>query len=160
VEKLQQPQQYLDTLAKTSIRGYIQGASPIWEAIRHGKNSCKGHILNRWVLWVDNNVLHLLPKYTYFEYLTFTEQFQDEMTRLLQVYPHYRSMYYTWSPSKPLRYIVYEHGVNFDVQKDYPRLLTMAIEGTMKSANEFLNHINMKSNIFKDNDPIPESLEA
>lgn len=162
VEKLQNPQSFLDMLKQTSIRGYIQGASPIWECIREKDTAYKGHLLNRWVLWVEEqtNTLHVLPKYTFFEYISFAQAFHDDMVKLVEVYPHYRSIYYTWSPSKPLNYIIYEQGINFDAQKDYPIVLTRAIEQSIKSANKFLNHINMETSIFKDNDPISESPEA
>jgi len=68
--------------------------------------------------------------------------------------------YYAWSPEKPLRYVIYEQGLNFDVRKDYPELLKQAIEETVQSTNDFLNHININKNIFKDNDSISSAPEA
>jgi len=161
LEKLQNPHHLLDELKEVSPIGYIQTASPISECL-YNKYPCKGDILNRWLIWVnyEDNTLHLLPKYGFFEYVKLAKEFQTDMENLIQKYPHYSYSYYTWSPSRPLKYIIYEQGLNFDVKTQYPDLLKTAIENYVKSTNEFLNHINVKNNIFKDNDSISRSPEA
>jgi hypothetical protein len=161
LEKLQNPQNLLDQLVKMSPIGYIQTASPIVECL-YLNYPCKGEIMNRWIIWVDaeKNTLHLLPKYGFFEYIKLAKDFQTDMENLIKNYPHYSHSYYAWSPSKPLKYIIYEQGVNFDVKTQYPDLLKIAIENHVKTTNYFLNHINVKTNIFKDNDSISRSPEA
>ena len=161
LEKLQNPQYLLEQLKTISPIGYIQTASPISECL-YSKYPCKGDILNRWIIWVnyETNTLHLLPKYGFFEYVKLAKEFQTDMENLVQKYPHYSYSYYAWNPSRPLKYIIYEQGLNFDVRTQYPDLLKTAIESYVKSTNEFLNHINVKNNIFKDNDPISRSPEA
>jgi hypothetical protein len=159
LEKLQNPQTLLDQLVKMSPIGYIQTASPIAECL-YSNYPCKGEILNRWIIWVDSDTLHLLPKYGFFEYVKLAKDFQTDMENLIKNYPHYSNTYFTWSPSKPLKYILYEQGLNFDVKTQYPDLLKTAIESHVKSTNQFLNHINVKNNIFKDNDTVSRSPEA
>lgn len=160
IEKLQNPEYLLDQLVKISPLGYIQTASPIFESL-HSKYHCKGEILNRWICWVDDeDRLHLLPKYGFFEYVKLAEDFQKDMQELIHKYPHYSHLYHTWSPSRPLKYIVYQQGVNFDVKTQYPDLLKQAIESYVRNTNKFLNHINENNTIFKDNDFISRSPEA
>jgi|688.fasta_scaffold150939_3 hypothetical protein len=161
LEKLQNPHHFLERLKGTVTKGYIQTSSPIHECLYYEK-PCRGNILNRWIIWVETetNCLHLLPKYGVFEYISLAPDFEKSMTDLLSTYPHYLYSYYAWSPEKPLRYVIYEQGLNFDVRKDYPELLKQAIEETVQSTNDFLNHININKNIFKDNDSISSAPEA
>ncbi|NBP59222.1 hypothetical protein EBU71_22245, partial [bacterium] len=161
LEKLQNPQLFLERIRALIPQGYIQTSSPIVECLYREK-SCRGNILNRWIIWVDpeTNCLHLLPKYGVFEHITLAQDFEKSMNELIATYPHYSFTYYAWSPEKPLQYIVYEQGLNFDVRKDYPELLKQAIEESVQSTNYFLNHINTNKSIFKDNDPIPSAPEA
>jgi hypothetical protein len=161
LEKLQNPHLLLERLKVASPRGYIQASSPIQECLYHEK-PCRGNGLNRWIIWVERetNCLHILPKYSVFEYITLSSDFEKSMKEMVSIYPHYLFTYYSWSPDNPLQYIMYEQGLNFDARKDYPELLKQAIEESVQSTNDFLNHINTNKNIFKDNDPISSAPEA
>jgi len=164
LEKLQNPQKVLDVLQQYSSSGYIQSPSPLREYTRN-KNTYRGNELSRWIIWVspEERVLHLLPKYAFFDNISIQPEFEQQLTELIETYPHYGFTYYTWSSTQPIRYMHYEHGVNFNLYSQYASLLQNAIEQSVASTNKFLglinetNHINSKTPTHKLDDPVPES---
>jgi len=155
LEKMQNPHEFLDCLRKKSLKGYIETSSPIVEILRRIQNvnlKHRGHLLNRYIIWTesDTNILHILPKYSFIEHILISENFENEMRILLKKYPHYWNTYYTWDIERPIQYIIYQHGVNFFLERDYHTLIIKAIQESIKSSNKFLSHINNNDNIFKD----------
>jgi hypothetical protein len=161
LEKFQNPQQVLEKLQEYSPSGYIQSLSPLREYLKQ-KNTYRGHELSRFIVWVspEDHVLHLLPKYSFFNAISIQSEFEQQLTELLEKYSHYGYTYYTWSPEQPIRYILYQHGVNFNLYTQYASLLQTAIEQSVASTNKFLGHINHINNVTPTNkldDTLPES---
>lgn len=155
LEKSQRPQRIIELLRKRSSYGFIEAHSPLTECLKM-TNNVRGDPLSLYILWVsENNTINILPKYSFFSSISIDPTFSKEMLELLEKYSHYDSIYYTWSPQSPLRCVLYEHGINFDVFTDYPKLLIQAIEDSVKSTNLFLGRINDVSILNKVNDTIP-----
>jgi hypothetical protein len=166
LEKLQNPQDFLEFLRMYSTRGYIETTSPLVEMMKRIQNvelKHRGHLLNRYIIWTDpdTNILHILPKYSLFEYISVSEEFENNMRNMLQKHPHYWNNYYYWDSTNPIEYILYQHNVNFDLEKDYDNLITKAIQDSINFSNKFLSHINDNKDIFKDiYDTLSKSVEA
>lgn len=159
LENTQNPQKVLEFLRQNATCGYIETSSPLAECIKTEDNF-RGQILTRYIVWAsEDGVLHLLPKYPITSSIDIKEEFELQWKDMLKTYPHYKSTYYCWNPDKPIKYILYEHGVNFNLFKDYSRLLEVAIEQSVKSTNAFLSHINEHSTVNKVDDSIPKPTE-
>lgn len=149
LENVQNPQNLLEFLKRTSTCGYIEAASPLAECVKV-EGDFRGHILSRYIIWVsDDHTLNLLPKYSFYSTISVQEEFEKNLTDMLKTYPHYMNTYYQWDPEHPIKYVLYEHGVNFNLFKDYSRLLEVAIEQSVKSSNGFLSRINEFTNVNK-----------
>ena len=167
LEKNQDPRLVLEYLKEYCSMGYIETPSPLVEfsrRIQDEKFQYRGHVLSLYIIWVDpkTNILNVLPKYPLIEHLIVDDKTENNIRDILQQYPHYWNTYFIWNKQNPIKYKIYEHGINFDIKNDYHNLIKKAIEESVQSANIFLSHINKNINIFKDtiDDIISESTEA
>lgn len=152
LEKMPEPSRFLKILQRFSKNGFIETTSPLVECLKgiHTEQSpYKGHLLNRYIIWVspDDHILHILPKYSIFEYLNINEDLILKIRDIIHDKPHYWNTYYVWNEENPLTFILYEHGKNCDIQVDYARLVQKSIEDSVKSINQFLSYINKTNNI-------------
>lgn len=146
LEKSTDPSKFLRILQRCK-NGFIETTSPLVESLKgvHTESALfKGHLLNRYIIWVspEDHILHVLPKYSVFEYLTINEELLSKIRDIVRDKSHYWNSYYEWDESNPLTFIMYEQGKNFNIEVDYPRLIQKSIEDSIKSINLFLSRIN------------------
>lgn len=67
VEDLGNPGHFLKELRRVSKRGYIETPSPMAEVTRGVAGPGVGYIHHRWIVWSENGVLNLIPKYSLLE---------------------------------------------------------------------------------------------
>lgn len=151
LERVQKPQEFLEQMKKNVRKGYIETTSIFSEMtneIYRGAHY-RGHLLSKYIIWVSqpDNRLHILPKSPIIDYIQVDKEFENDIRTALKAIPYYWNSYYMWDENKPLEWTYYQHGVNFDANKDYPDILQIALEQSMKSIREFLKYINEKNNI-------------
>lgn len=146
LEKMENPRNVLNLLNRISKQGYIETTSPLVEALRgvhHSSAIYRGHALNKFIIWASqDNILYILPKYPILEHVKIKEELETKIRSILNTMPHYWNCYYEWSETNPLKYVYYQHGVNFNIEHDYSRLLEIAIEESVKSINYYLMKVN------------------
>ena len=150
LEDIQNPLFVFQELVRVAKRGYIETPSPLVEVTRgvDGDDSKhRGYIHHRYIIWSnrETNTLHCLPKYPILEHITFNLDFLQKSVALLNKYSVYWNNYYTWTNNPSI--VVYRHGINMDITKDYVNLITRAINESMEYTNYFVNnHLNTSSN--------------
>jgi hypothetical protein len=155
LEKMSHPELLLRFLQSKIPRGYIEASSVLVECsrgIHHEQAQYRGHLLNRFLVWVEPEFheLHFLPKYGVFEHLNISAAFQEKMFSLLTTYPHYWNVYYAWDADQPLKYVFHEHGEGVDsevrewfhVETEYAQLVERAVNATLRAVNQFLTRVN------------------
>lgn len=131
IQDLQNPLPLLKEISRVSKAGYIETPSPLAECCRGvdgGAPAWRGYHQHRFIIWVANDSLCLIPKYPIIEHLQFEE------TRLIQFLNqgalHWNS-YFFWKNSLPLRLLRHDH--EFRVTVDYPAKLQEAMNECLKS---------------------------
>jgi hypothetical protein len=163
LEKLHNPQEFLEHLKLHVPRGYIETASPFVEMARQIYRGApyRGHLHNRYLIWSsEDHTLHILPKTVMMEVLELEDDFENDIYKTLSQVPYYWNSYYTWDEEHPLKWVYYQHGVNMDMDKDYPKLIQKAFEENLPSTNNFLIYINENMNVYKDKKPVNDSVSA
>lgn len=147
MEDIANPEFAINEMLRVSPRGYIETPSPLIECLR-GVDAVQsnglhpafcGYIHHRYIVWSNksNNTVYFLPKYPIIEYLKFDDNFMKKITYIANKYPVYWNNSYLWDETNPPAIVVYRHGVNFMVQKDYGKLI---LEG-IKASIEYTNHL-------------------
>jgi hypothetical protein len=155
LEKVQSPQDFLEYLQRHVSKGFIETASPFVEVTRGVFRGApyRGHLHNRYISWVSkDNTLHMLPKSCLLEHLNFDEQFEKDICESLSENPFYWNSYYRWDESQPLKWVVYQQGVNLDIETDYTTLIKQSMQEHIQSTNDFLMYINNNASLYKDID--------
>lgn len=134
IEDLRNPEIVIKEIMRTSISGYIETPSVIVECCKEvDVNDYKGcgYAHHSSFVWTENNVLMILPKYPYVEYLKFN------VKELLKNPIHWNN-YYQWNSSSPLKYKILRYNIDFNFRDNsYFDLLNRGIECTLKNNNIF-----------------------
>jgi len=146
VEDIQNPLFVFQELARVAKRGYIETPSPLVEitkGVDGGSPQYRGYIHHRYIVWSnkETNTLYCLPKYPILEHIQLSPDFQKKSIAILNKYSVYWNNYYTWIDNPSI--VVYRHGINMDINKDYANLITKAINESIQYTNHFVNnHLN------------------
>jgi hypothetical protein len=152
LEKVQKPQEFLESLQHVP-KGFIETTSPFTEVTRGVYRGApyRGHLHSHYISWVSkDNTLHMLPKSCLLEHLNFDEQFEQDIYQSLSENPFYWNSYYRWDESQPLKWVVYQQGVNLDLETDYTTLIKQSMQEHIHSTNDFLMYINNNAALYKD----------
>ena len=144
-EDIQNPDFAFKEFTRVCTEGYIETPSPLVECMKGTDcitGNHRGYIHHRYIVWTDisDNSIHFLPKFPIIEHLTFTEKFHNTMLVLANEYGTYWNNYYMWNKDRPPKCIIYKHGINFFIQKDYANLLVNAIYKTIEASNYFVQN--------------------
>ena len=145
LERVQRPQDFLEQIKQNVPKGYIETTSIFAEMTRevYANAQFRGHLLSKYIIWSDEeNVLHILPKAPILEHIRFEEGFEKNIREGLKEIPYYWNSYYMWDEEQPLKWVYYQHGVNFNANTEYMKIVQKAFDDVKYSIHKFLKHIN------------------
>jgi len=150
LEDIANPQFALQEMMRVSSRGFIETPSPLIESLRRidglncdgmnpELNYC-GYMHHRYIVWSNkmNNTIYFLPKYPIIEYLKHNEVFLNKCVYIANNFPVYWNNYYFWDEHNTPNVVVYRHGVNFNINEDFPKLLYEGVYASIEYTNHFL----------------------
>jgi len=150
-EDIQNPEFAFQQFTKVCSSGFIETPSPLIECLHNvdGNILCdsklyRGYIHHRYIIWTDkDNVLHFLPKYPIIEQFDLSIEDENNLINFVDGNELYWNNYYIWSKkdNKMPKYKIYKHGLNFDIGKDYFKLLRDAINSSFESTNLLKNNL-------------------
>jgi SAM-dependent methyltransferase len=152
LEDIQNPVNAFNEFIRISKIGYIETPSPLVEIMKGVDNIVEGvkytgYVHHRYIVWsnLETNTLHFLPKYPIVEYVTLNDEILKKFTYLLNNFPIYWNNYYFWDINglKP-NIIIYRNGINLNINDDYSRLISEAIESSFKYTEYFVKFISAK----------------
>lgn len=123
-------------ISRVAKAGYVETPSPIAEMCRGvdgGAPGYRGYHHHRFVIWENAGKLRFVSKYPLVEYLSFDEK---RLCGLLQFDPRYWNTYYLWTDKIDVDHM--QSPLNFDIPRDYNRLLNRAIDESVESTKPFL----------------------
>lgn len=147
LEDIQNPINAFNEFIRISNTGYIETPSPLIEIMKGIDapigNSMRGYKHHRYFVWSDlkTNTINFLPKYPIIEHITIDETILKKFTYLLNNYPVYWNNYYFWDNSRPANIVIYRNDINFQLYKDYARLLNDAINSSIEYTNIFIKYL-------------------
>jgi glycosyltransferase involved in cell wall biosynthesis len=154
LEDIQNPDHAFRELVRVSRAGYIETPSPLIEVLRGvdggvdggGAATWRGYHHHRYIIWTDReNVLNFLPKYPILETLVFSEEFERKLITLANRGAVYWNNYFIWDSSELPRYRIHKHGITFDIQRDYARLLEDAIQCSVEHTGRFMKKLGLQA---------------
>jgi hypothetical protein len=128
LEDLYNPLHLCREMDRVARGGYIETPSPIAEAARGVDRSSppwRGYHHHRYLAWVEDDTLLLLPKYPIIEHLAIGDS-EAQLAEWLNTHPLFWNTYYFWEGA--LRYRLLEHDRDFRILKDYPQRVAQAIQ--------------------------------
>jgi len=149
LEDIMNPLHAFQELIRISPRGFIETPSPLIE-ISKGVDGSQinnipyhGYRHHRYIIWSDfeTNTLHFLPKYPIIEHISIEQNDQKLMNYLANNYPIYWNNYYFWDENHPPKAVLYRHGINMDMDKDYFSILQSAINRSMEYSDNIISCI-------------------
>lgn len=145
LEDIQNPQHAFNEIVRVCKSGYIETPSPLAElvpAIERSTLNYRGYIHHRYFVWSNlaTNTLFFLPKYPIIERLNIDDDIRRQYY-LLNQYPVYWNNYYMWSSHKLPKIVVYRHGINMEIGRDYLRLLNEGINSSIEYTNHFIGEM-------------------
>jgi len=147
LEDIQNPQHAFKEYIRISKAGYIETPSPLIELLRGVdapilNPTYRGYLHHRYIVWSDfkTHTIHFLPKYPIIEHKLNDEALKKVMY-IANNYPVYWNNYYIWDETTKPNIIVYRHGVNMNIEKDYIKLLNQAINSSMEYTDHFITYL-------------------
>ena len=139
IEDLRVPELVLKEMARTSNYGYIETPSIIAECCKcidiNNYQGC-GYAHHSSLLWTENNVLMILPKYAFLETL-FTQKDNDYFKELLKIDINWNN-YYLYTKEKPLKFKILRYQIDFNfLDNSYLKLIQTGILHTINSNYKF-----------------------
>jgi len=134
-------------MTRISGSGFIETPSPLIEAQKgvdfESNFKYSGYLHHRYIIWseIENNTIHILPKFPLIDLLKFDNNFLKQITCIANIFPIYWNNYYIWDTNNKPNIILYRHGINFDINDDYGPLLYRAIIESIKYTNHFVNNL-------------------
>lgn len=145
LEDIQNPQNAFNEFTRLSKYGYIETPSPLIEIMKGAEigSDYRGYIHHRYLVWSDleTNTLFFLPKLPIIEYLDIHPDLTKKILYICNNYPIYWNTYYLWNPDKPPKIHIYRHGINFNINNDYGKLIFDAILASIKYTNHFIQYL-------------------
>lgn len=150
LEDIQSPDFALKEIIRSSKAFYIETPSPLVEITR-GVDvydyDCKycGYLHHRYIIWsnMETNTIYMLPKYGIIEnQLIMNPDGKKKIIAILNKYPVYWNTYFLYNKNMntDVNIVMYKHGVNMDILKDYARLIEEALFTSMQSTNYFIQN--------------------
>jgi hypothetical protein len=142
LEDLYNPMWVCREMSRVAKAGYIEGPSPVAECARHVDATSpewRGYIHHRYLMWVEGDVLHFLPKVALIEYVEFTDE--RPMQELLNAGPLHWNTYYFWEGD--LKYTLHQHDRDFKYQHHYGDLLVRAMNQSVAANNSLAAKFNL-----------------
>lgn len=150
IEDIQSPDFALKEILRVSKSFYIETPSPLVEVCK-GIDCCDpeykfcGYIHHRYIIWsnMEQNTIYMLPKFGIIENLLGIDpSFMKKICYILNNYPVYWNTYFLYNKndSHNIKIVMYKHGVNMNILKDYARLIYEAIYTSIHSTNYFIEN--------------------
>lgn len=146
LEDIQNPMFAFNEIVRVSKAGYIETPSPLAELCENIDSSpndiqYRGYRHHRYIVWsdTDNNTIYFLPKYPLVEKIHIKNI--NKLYYLLNNYSVYWNNYYIFDEKHKPNIIVYRHGVNMNIDKDYCNILVSSIEKSIRYTNYFITLI-------------------
>ena len=149
LEDIQNPINAFNEFTRLSNIGYIETPSPLVEIMKGVDAKTEGIIHtgykhHRYIVWsdLDTNTLYFLPKYPIVEHISIVEEVLKKYTYLLNNFSIYWNNYYFWdiNDRKP-NIVIYRNDVNFNINRDYARLINEAIQSSFRYTEHFMDFI-------------------
>jgi hypothetical protein len=126
-------------MSRVARAGYIETPSPIAELCRGvdgGAPHYRGYHHHRYIIWEHKGQLRFISKYPLIEYLRLEE---DVLASWLRQGARYWNTFYLWDGSINLKHV--QSPLDFDIPRDYQRLLAEAALQAKASSDAFMGRI-------------------
>lgn len=150
IEDIQNPDFALKEIIRTSNSFYIETPSPLVEICKGIDGSDNyhefcGYIHHRYIVWtnMEKNTIYILPKYGLIEnLLKIKSRLKQKIHYILNNFPVYWNTYFLYNKNMEgdVNIVMYKHGINMDIFKDYARLIEEGIHTSIESTNYFINN--------------------
>lgn len=134
-EDVQNPDFIFKEFTRICSSGYIETPSPLVESL---KNVCsrdcahlyKGYIHHRYIMWTEDDTLHMIPKLPIIEYINFEDH--EKLVEIADSEPLNWNNYYWWDKKsdKLPKFILHKQ---FYIPDDYANLLLHAINSSLNN---------------------------
>jgi hypothetical protein len=142
LEDIQNPRMVFQEMIRVSQCGIFETPSPMIEITigADGSKSLRGYHHHRYIVWTEKetNTLFFLPKYPIIQEIIINEHFTKQCLYLLHHYPVYWNNYYRFDKTHLPNIRVLRHGIDFDILKDYARIINDAILKSFEHTNHFI----------------------
>jgi hypothetical protein len=138
LEDIQSPNHLFAEMVRVSQSGFIETPSPVVELTRYIDGDSppfRGYLHHRYFFWSDirDNSLHCIPKYSVLEHAENIPLFAELKTDI------FWNNYYFWDNKNFLpKLVMYKHGINFQIGKEYEKLLNQGIIKSTEYARHFV----------------------
>jgi hypothetical protein len=126
-------------MSRVAKSGYIETPSPLAELCRgvdDTKLPYRGYHHHRWIVWDNRGQLTFVTKYPVVEYLGCDDAV---LAGNLRLGPRYWNTYHLWNDRIDVRHL--QGPLDFDIPREYPRLLGEAVSESIKSSDQFMARI-------------------
>jgi hypothetical protein len=151
LEDIQNPTNAFNEFIRISKSGYIETPSPLAE-IMTGVDvpsdlTYRGYRHHRYIVWSNfkTNTIYFLPKYPIIEHITIDTKILKKFIYILNNYSVYWNNYFYWDATTKPNIVIYRNDINFDIHKDYAKLINEAIESSIDYTNHFVSFLKEKS---------------
>lgn len=155
IEDMFNPFGLLNEMQRVGKRGYVETPSPMAELCRgvDGRSpGYRGYHHHRYIVWLHGSELRLMAKYPIVEYLDFKDEY---LVDLLRKGARYWNTYLLWENTIDWKHR--QNAVDYDMLRDYPRILPAAIEQSVASCDAFWQNVPEKLEITV---PLPQAYAA
>lgn len=135
LERLLDPTSVLEFLQGNVREGFLEFTLPLVECCSSAVQ--RGVLEHQHTLWVEDDTLHILPKFQFHPLLLAKKEFLEETEKMVSQYPHYRVGHYHWSADKPLKFKLYSLEEVPDLQA-YTSVFLRGVLKSVESTNLFL----------------------
>lgn len=136
LERLLDPSRMLSWLQTSVPEGFLEFTHPLKECCSNDAVQ-RGVAENQHILWIEDNTLHVLPKFQFHPFIQAKQEFLEETEAMVSKYAHYRVGHYHWNADKPFRFYKYTFDDVPDRSK-YTALFLRAVVKSIESSNVFL----------------------
>jgi len=153
LEDIQSPNRALNEIFRVSKSGYFEIPSIMVELTKNVSNDLGSHLFigyphHRYIICpdIEENVIHILPKYGFLEnLLNIDKSLQESIYYMLNIYPVYWNSYFIWNENNVTpKIIMYKNGINIGLNcnlfNNYAELIHKFIFITIKNTNYFINN--------------------
>lgn len=139
LEDMHNPFVACEEMSRVAKAGYIETPSPVAEICRGVEDEdgpWRGYHHHRFVVWSDGGTLKFVTKYPLIEFIRLDEA---HVTGRLREGPAYWNTYYLWDGHIDFKHV--ESPQDFDIPREYPRILTEALNGSIDATGRFFRRV-------------------